>query len=208
MYLLYWVMDICKLSDIADSWQGKITDSKDFMELFFEGLPVWGLPVRRLELPKPKQVMGRKNVLAGCHRFIVRQMFNSKMSITQYNKYMKRIEYYNSGRAELAKYTSDHECWSNQGIKDYDEFSKVLKEFIIGENLDENKRKLLGVDYCIVENVLEIDDFIIKNGRVPSQKEYKNENGLPSYMFITGSPNNGSPDCSIFPSSNNSFNLF
>lgn len=26
-----------------------------------------------------------------------------------------------------------------------------------------------------------IDDFIIKNGRVPSQKEYKNENGLPSY---------------------------
>lgn len=26
-----------------------------------------------------------------------------------------------------------------------------------------------------------IDDFIIQNGRVPSQKEYKNENGLPSY---------------------------
>lgn len=26
-----------------------------------------------------------------------------------------------------------------------------------------------------------IDDFIIINGRVPSQKEYKNENGLPSY---------------------------
>lgn len=26
-----------------------------------------------------------------------------------------------------------------------------------------------------------IDDFIVKNGRVPSQKEYKNENGLPSY---------------------------
>lgn len=26
-----------------------------------------------------------------------------------------------------------------------------------------------------------IDDFIIQNGRVPSQKEFKNENGLPSY---------------------------
>ena len=26
-----------------------------------------------------------------------------------------------------------------------------------------------------------IDDFIIHNGRVPTQKEFKNENGLPSY---------------------------
>lgn len=26
-----------------------------------------------------------------------------------------------------------------------------------------------------------IDDFIIQNGRVPTQKEFKNENGLPSY---------------------------
>ena len=26
-----------------------------------------------------------------------------------------------------------------------------------------------------------IDNFIIQNGRAPSQKEYKNENGLPSY---------------------------
>ena len=26
-----------------------------------------------------------------------------------------------------------------------------------------------------------IDGFIIQNGRVPSQKEFKNENGLPSY---------------------------
>lgn len=26
-----------------------------------------------------------------------------------------------------------------------------------------------------------IDDFIIRNGRVPTQKEFKNENGLPSY---------------------------
>ena len=83
-------IDICKLSDIADSWNGKISNSKDFIELFFNELPTWGLPLRRLELPKRQEIMGRKNVLAGCHRFIVRQPFNSKMSITQYNKYMKR----------------------------------------------------------------------------------------------------------------------
>mgnify|MGYP002511277799 CR=1 FL=1 len=28
-------IDICKLSDIADSWNGKISNSKDFIELFF-----------------------------------------------------------------------------------------------------------------------------------------------------------------------------
>ena len=86
-------IDICKLSDIADSWNGKISNSKDFIELFFNELPTWGLPLRRLELPKRQEIMGRKNVLAGCHRFIVRQPFNSKMSITQYNKYMKRSPY-------------------------------------------------------------------------------------------------------------------
>ncbi len=164
----YEAVDICKLSDIADSWEGKITNGKDFMELFFEGLPAWGLPYRRLELPGQKDVMGRKNVLAGCRRFIVRQPFNSKMSITQYNKYMKKIDYYNSGEAELVKYPSDHECWSEQGVKDYDEFSKVLKEFIVGENLQENTRKLLKVDYCIVEDVLDI-------GVPPEKKKPKNK---------------------------------
>lgn len=69
---------------------------------------------------------------------------------------MKKIDYYNSGESELVKYPSDHECWSEQGVKDYDEFSKVLKEFIVGENLQENTRKLLKVDYCIVEDVLDI----------------------------------------------------
>ena len=32
-------IDICKLSDIADSWNGKISNSKDFIELFFNELP-------------------------------------------------------------------------------------------------------------------------------------------------------------------------
>lgn len=31
-----------------------------------------------------------------------------------------------------------------------------MKEFIVGENLQENTRKLLKVDYCIVEDVLDI----------------------------------------------------
>lgn len=173
-------IDICKLSDIADSWNGKISNSKDFIELFFNELPTWGLPLRRLELPKRQEIMGRKNVLAGCHRFIVRQPFNSKMSITQYNKYMKRIDYYNSGEADLAKYPGDNDCWSEQGINNYDEFSKVLKEFIIGENLSENTSKLLTVDYSIVEDVLEIG---IPTGKKAPKDKVKTLIGDPLEVF-------------------------
>lgn len=173
-------IDICKLSDIADSWNGKISNSKDFIELFFNELPSWGLPFRRLELPKRQEIMGRKNVLAGCHRFIVRQPFNSKMSISQYNKYMKRIDYYNSGEADLAKYPGDNDCWSEQGISNFDEFSKVLKEFIIGENLSENTSKLLTVDYSIVEDVLEIG---IPTGKKPPKDKVKTLIGDPLEVF-------------------------
>ena len=176
----YEAVDICKLSDIADSWEGRITNSKDFMELFFKGLPVWGLPYRQIELPKQKDVMGRKNVLAGCYRFIVRQLFNSKMSITQYNKYIKKIDYYNSGKAELAKYPSYHECWSEQGVRDYEEFSKVLKEFIVGENIQENTKKLLDVDYCIVEDVLDIG---IPTEKKPPKDKVKTLIGEPLEVF-------------------------
>lgn len=173
-------IDICKLSDIADSWNGKISNSKDFIELFFNELPTWGLPLRCLELPKRQEIMGRKNVLAGCHRFIVRQPFNSKMSITQYNKYMRRIDYYNSGEADLAKYPGDNDCWSEQGISNYDEFSKVLKEFIIGENLSENTSKLLTVDYSIVEDVLEIG---VPTGKKPPKDKVKTLIGEPLEVF-------------------------
>lgn len=173
-------IDICKLSDIADSWNGKISNSKDFIELFFNELPSWGLPFRRIELPKRQEIMGRKNVLAGCHRFIVRQPFNSKMSIAQYNKYMKRIDYYNSGEADLAKYPGDNDCWSEQGISNYDEFSKILKEFIIGENLSENTSKLLTVDYSIVEDVLEIG---VPTGKKPPKDKVKTLIGEPLEVF-------------------------
>lgn len=173
-------IDICKLSDIADSWDGKISNSKDFIELFFNELPTWGLPFRSLELPERHEIMGRKNVLAGCHRFIVRQLFNNKMSITQYNKYMKRIDYYNSGEADLAKYPGDNDCWSEQGISNYEEFSKVLKEFIIGENLSGNTSKLLTVDYSIVEDVLEIG---VPVGKKTPKDKVKTLIGEPLEVF-------------------------
>ena len=93
---------------------------------------------------------------------------------------MKRIDYYNSGEADLAKYPGDNDCWSEQGISNYDEFSKVLKEFIIGENLSENTSKLLMVDYSIVEDVLEIG---IPTGKKPPKDKVKTLIGDPLEVF-------------------------
>lgn len=149
-------IDICKLSDIADTWTDKITNIKDFIELFFEGLPVWGLPKRQLELPKVQEITRGRNCLRSCYSFIKRQLFSKKMSIIQYNKYIEKIDYYNSGKAELAKYTSEHDCWRTQSVKDYEEFAKVVKEFIRGENIHVNTEILLGIDFSIVEDVLDI----------------------------------------------------
>ena len=161
-------IDICKLSDIADTWNGRYSNSNEFIELFFKELPIWGLPFRSLTLPKNHEIIGRKNVLAGCHRFITRQLFNNKMSITQYNKYLKKIDYYNADGADTAKYSGNNECWSEQGINSYDEFSKVLKEFIVGDKLQENTEKLLKVDYSIIEDVLGI--ALPKQGKKPKDK--------------------------------------
>lgn len=158
-------IDICKLSDIADTWNGRYSNRKEFIELFFKELPIWGLPFRSLTLPKDHEITGRKNVLGGCHRFITRQLFNNKMSITQYNKYLKKIDYYNEDGADTAKYSGNNECWSEQGINSYDEFSKVLKEFIVGDKLQENTEKLLKVDYSIIEDVLGI--ALPKQGKKP-----------------------------------------
>lgn len=122
----YQAIDICKLSNIVDLWEGKIANIKDFVELFFKDLPIWGLPFRRLEIPSIKEIMGRRNILAGCHRFIVRQLFNSKMSVKQYKKYIEKIDFYDSGKSELAKYTSDNECWSEQGVE---KLQRICKDF-------------------------------------------------------------------------------
>ncbi len=148
-------IDICKLSDMADSWTGRICNISDFIELFFENLPYWGIPKRKMELPSFNEINGRKNYLRSSYNFIQRHLFK-KISMIQYKKYNQQIDYYNSGEAELAKYTTDNECWQNQSVNSYEEFSNVLKEFIRGENASKNKEILLDVDFSIVEDVLDI----------------------------------------------------
>ena len=153
-YLFEFVpKDICKLSDIIDSWSGQIVNIRDFYELFFEALPLWGLEKQKYDLPVDKKGNLNKNCLRSNYNFINRNLF-SKMSMPQYKKYMAKIDYY--PKAELAKFNSDHECWSDQKVNNYDDLAVVLKEFIGGENVEENRKLLIGVDFAIIEDVLGI----------------------------------------------------
>lgn len=161
----YVAIDLCKLSDIIDSWDGKISTVDDFIELFYDSLPEWGLPYKRIDLPTAKQIKGKNNVLKTEYNFISRQLFK-KLSKPQYIKYKEQLEKYEK---ENHEYASEWEGWSNQSIKGYNAFSDIVMGYIRGENVSEYREKLIGTDFSIIEAVLEIKII----------KEKKQRNTIP-----------------------------
>ena len=148
----YIAIDLCKLSDLIDSWEGKITTVNDFIELFYDSLPEWGMPYKRMDLPTAKQVKVKSNILKTEYNFISRQLFK-KLSKPQYNKYKEQLEKYEN---ENHEYYSGWNGWSKQAIKGYKAFSDIVMGYIRGENVAEYREKLINTDFSIVEAVLEI----------------------------------------------------
>lgn len=145
-------IDICKLSDLFDSWLNKITTIDDFIELFYASLPMWGLPFKKLDLPAMKDLKSKSNILRVEQNFISRQMFK-KLSKTQYNKYKTQIETYEK---EQHEYSSSWTGWTSQGIKSYDELSSIILGYARGERVEEYKEKLVQTDFSIIEAILDI----------------------------------------------------
>lgn len=145
-------IDICKLSDLFDSWANKITTVDDFVELFYASLPMWGLPFKKMDLPAMKDLKAKSNILRIEQNFISRQMFK-KLSKTQYNKYKSQIETYEK---EQHEYSSSWAGWTSQGIKSYDELSNIVLGYARGERVEEYKEKLIQTDFSIIEAILDI----------------------------------------------------
>lgn len=156
----YIAIDICKLSNMLDSWENKISTIDDFIELFYSSLPLWGLPFKKLELPSAKELKAKSNILRIEHSFISRQMFK-KLSKTQYNKYKSQLDTYEK---EGHEYCSSWPGWGEQGITSYAEFSNIIMGYARGERVKEFKEKLLMTDFSIIEAVLDIK--IIKEKKV------------------------------------------
>jgi DNA replication protein DnaC len=145
-------MDICKLSNLIDSWNNKINTLTDFIELFYESLPVWGLPFKKLVLPTAKDLKSKSNILRVEHNFISRQLFK-KMSKSQYTKYKKQIDLYEE---EGGEYSSNWTGWDGQGIKSYKELANVILGYSRGERISEYKERLIKTDFSIIEAILDI----------------------------------------------------
>lgn len=164
-------VDICKLSNLADLWKNQISNINDFIEKFYDSLPEWGLPFKKMDLPSAKELGGKKNILSIEYNFISRQMFK-KLAITQYKKYQKQVNLYDSEKQE---YSGEWDGWNKQSIKSYREFSKVVMGYIRGENVTDYKEKLMGTDFSIIEAVLDM--------KVPVNKVEKK-----SIPTVTGEP--------------------
>lgn len=170
----YVAIDICKLSDLVDSWFNRISTISDFVELFYETLPQWGLPYKKANLPKTRDLNSKKNILQMEYNFISRQLFKS-ISKPQYNKYKKQLEQYQETEVE---YSSSWDGWCQQGINNYDEFAEVVMGYIRGENVAEYKKKLIQTDFSIIEAVLSLK---IKNPDKVTQK-------TPTVSNVLGEP--------------------
>ncbi len=170
-------ISLCKFSDMADSW-GTLSTIEDFVEKFFEQLPLWGLCRVRDTLPTVNQIInaGRKNLLQTNYDFITRKLF-AKMTIKQFDKYQTKVCLY---QKEAEKYQEDWPGWSNQSIKSLLAYSNSVCQFIRGENIEENRRKLQGVDFAITEYVLGITLPVV----VVHKKKKLSVTGDPYFAFL------------------------
>lgn len=148
----YIPIDLFKLSNIADKWENHISNIGDFIELFFATLSDWGLPNRINNLPTIKDLQSQKNVLELQYKFISRAMFK-KMSLKQYSDYQAKLEKYIE---EEGVYGPSWDGWSEQAIKSYNDFSRIVMEYTRGEKIDTNRDLLEKTDFDIVASVLDI----------------------------------------------------
>ena len=170
-------VDICKLSKIADSWENCISNIEDFKELFFANLSQWGLPNKMTNLPSLKAL--NKNVLRDEFNFIMRHMFNT-VSAAQYKKYENKITLFEESDERINVYNDAWEGWENSDIKSFDELKTVLKNYIRGNNVEENKERLLTIDYGIIEAILDIK---LTSGSKPKKSAPTNIKGEPLEVF-------------------------
>ena len=157
----YVPADICKLSNFADKWNGMFSTINEFCEEFGKSLQVWGMP-NRVDIPlKPSDFSKKRNILRDEREFISGKFFQC-LSQKKYSGLQKKVaEYELNGH-----YAGSSTNWLAYGLANYKEFSKVLLEFARGENVAENRLRLLKVDYSIVNDILKLKISDPKNGKI------------------------------------------
>ena len=157
--------NICKLSDIADSVTG-VDSLGDFTERFFKDLPLWGLCKQEEELPATSTKNGYAKLIKTNFDTISHKTFD-KANEKKFFEYMKKIEEY----PKKGNYKDSWGGWAKQSVKTLSECLKVLKAFIIGTNIESNRRILLNVDFAIILDILNLR--LIDDDPVKKEKDHK-----------------------------------
>lgn len=140
--------NICKLSDFSDMWFHQFSTIEEFCEEFSNTLLDWGLPNNKGKL-KPSVIKRKGNCLKAQSDFISRKLFN-RLSVGQYRMLEKKLTKFQNESVDLEEWNG----WKYYGFTDYDDFARTMLEFARGENVAENKKRLLKLDYGVVDQVL------------------------------------------------------
>ena len=170
----YCPINICHLSDVADEWHGEFDLISEFCEAFGKKLPEWGLPGRILVPFKPQSFRKKTNFLHDEMDFISGKMFQ-RMSQRAYKSLMKKIDKYE----DEGKYATVD--WSTYGFNGYQEFATVLLEFARGEKVQQQRERLLKVDFTIIEDILK---FKLSQDPKPSKNNEKTIAGEPINVVL------------------------
>ena len=155
----YVAEDIVKLSRQADSWHGKYDTLQDFISLFYNALPDWGLPPRRSNFPVAKEIQKKGNNLRGEVGFIFRSDF-SKLSNSKYKQYEAKIDAYDG------EYRSRADAGELSPFSNYQDLKETLLDFIRGKDVRDNQKKWLDVDFDVVSDILGTKlDSVPKEGK-------------------------------------------
>lgn len=171
--------DICRLDELAEQWKGQFDSEAEFVEAFYSVLPEWGIQAQKMEQPHVGK--GNSNLLKNPYDFISRQKFKN-LTKSQYVKYKTLIENYGSDPS--GKYGKTWRDWPTQGFRDYEDFTNTLLAFIRGEKINENKEKLLKVDYSIIHEILYINVSGDKKTK-KSSRDCNDVTGEPLEVFLS-----------------------
>ena len=169
--------NLCKLSEQADRW-GYLDSAQDFVEKFYENLPFWGLCVQREKPPSVSKIANpssKGNFLQKNFDFIKRKAFQ-KMSQKKYLEYLGKMEQYRT--EDGAEYADDWPSWKKQSLHSYSEYAAALRRYISGQDIEETRGLLTGVEFSVTDAVL--------NLKIPSPTPTKK----PKEQAIYGPPLN------------------
>lgn len=144
--------NILKISNCADSWQD--LDSLDaFINRFFNTLDIWGIPLRKHQIPSYGKIMhSNVNLLRTAYDFIERKEYK-KITKKEFHKILRKIVVYDENGST---YSSSWEGWNTQGVSSYELYAELLGDFVLGKDSEINRRLLLNIDFAITEAVLDI----------------------------------------------------